>query len=162
VSPQTSANVSVPTNTKAPRDLSQEERTTLARAADTLIPASGDHTPAASAEPGFWDGIALALDARADAFDDIVDALHALAQTAPSELWSRLQSLDHERPMTFQALSAVVTGAWLLTPGTRDRIGYHGQQSDKAGLEEAADEIASGILDPVLERDAADGPRWIR
>ena len=67
-----------------------------------------------------------------------------------------------ERPATFQALSAVIAGAWLLTPGTQDRIGYHGQRSDKADIEEAVDEVASGVLDPVLERRPEEGPRWIR
>lgn len=153
-----SANVSVPAATKAPRDLLEAERATMACVADTLIPAAGG-APAASAEPGFWDGLALALDARADAFDDIVDALQALSQNGSRELWSQLQVLDDRKPATFQALSTVVAGAWLLTPGTRDRIGYHGQQSDKAGLEDAADEISSGILDQVLEGDHS---RWIR
>lgn len=151
-------NVSVPEAIKAPRDLSDSERASLARVADVLIPAY-DGASAASAEPGFWDALAVALDARCDAFDDIVDALRGLAQLAADELWCGLETLDHERPATFQALSTVVTGAWLLTPGTRDRIGYHGQQSDKAGLEEAVDEISSGILDPVIERKET---IWIR
>lgn len=154
-------NVSLPANNKAPRDLSKEERAALARIADTLIPAR-DGAPAASAEPGFWDALVLALDARADAFGDIVDAVHTLAPAGSGELWNQLQSLNGERPASFQALSTVVAGAWLLTPGTRDRIGYHGQQADKAGLEEAADEIASGILDPVIERAITGSPRWIR
>jgi hypothetical protein len=152
------SNVSIPIANKAPRALAEAERASLGRVADTLIPAR-DKAPAASAEPGFWEALSLALDARSDAFDDIVDALQALAPTESVDLWSRLQSLDGERPSTFQALSTVITGAWLLTCGTRDRIGYHGQQPDKAGLEEAVDEISSGVLDPVLERG---GARWIR
>lgn len=155
---QRDGNVSVPAVRRAPRALSAGERVSLARVADTLIPATGG-APAASSEPGFWDGLALALDARADAFDDIVDVLQALPPTGVGALWTELQILDEQRPTTFQALSTVVAGAWLLTPGARDRIGYHGQQSDKAGLEEAADEISSGCLDPVLDRG---GTRWIR
>lgn len=158
MSTRSSDNISIPAITEAPRDLSSDERDVLARVADTLIPATGDG-PAASAEPGFWDALEVTLDARADAFGAIVDALQTLAHTGSDELWAHLQSFDRERPATFQALSTVVTGAWLLTAGTRDRIGYHGPQSRKAGLEEAADEIASGVLDPVLERE---GSRWIR
>jgi hypothetical protein len=161
VSAQTNGNISVPAAEQAPRPLSDDERTVLARVADTLIPGHAG-APPASAEPGFWDRMAVALDARADAFDAITSALEDLAPAAPDELWTRLQSLDTTQQTTFQALSAVITGAWLLTPGTRDRIGYRGQQSDKAGLEEAADEISSGVLDPVLERDPEEGPRWIR
>lgn len=151
-------NVSIPAAVKAPRALSDAERASLARVAETLIPARGD-IPSAAAEPGFWDMLSSALDARSDAFGDIVDALRELALVDDGELWSKLQALDVEGPATFQALSAVITGAWLLTPGVRDRLGYHGQQSDKARLEEAVDEISSGILDAVVERKDT---RWIR
>lgn len=161
MSPASNGNVSVPAAVRAPRGLSDQERATLARVADTLIPASGGLT-AASAEPGFWDGLTVALDARADAFDAIVDALRALAPTPDGELWGRLRSLDRERPPAFQALSAVITWAWLRAPGTSDRIGYHGQQSEKAGFEAAVAEIMSGVLEPVIARDGAEGPRWIR
>jgi hypothetical protein len=161
VNPQTNGNISVPASAHAPRDLAPAERATLARVADTLIPARSGAV-AASAEPGFWDGLTVALDARADAFADIVGALQALSPTAAGEMWSQLQALESERPLTFQALSTVVTWAWLQTPGTSDRIGYHGQQSEKAGLDEAADEILSGVLEPVIARDAAGSPRWIR
>lgn len=158
---RTSDNVSVPAAERAPRDLTEDERAILARVAATLVPAR-DGVPAASAEPGFWAALVVALDARADAFDDITGTLATLAPTRPDELWGRLEALEHDEPATFQALSTVIAGAWLLTPGTRDRIGYHGQQSDRAGLEEAADELSSGVLDPVIERDPQEAPRWIR
>jgi hypothetical protein len=161
MSAQVSENISVPAAERAPRSLSGDEQQVLALVADTLIPAH-DGAPPASAEPGFWDSLAVALDARADAFEDIAEALDDLASTSSDGMWERLQSMDATRPATFQALSTVIAGAWLLSPGTRDRIGYHGQQSDKAGLEEAADEISSGVLDAVLERDPEEGPRWIR
>lgn len=37
-------------------------------------------------------------------------------------------------------------------PAVRARIGYPGQRRDPARLEEAADQISDGILDPVLAR----------
>jgi phage-related minor tail protein len=154
-------NVSLPQVARAPRALDDEERATITRVADVLVPARGA-APPASAEPGFWSALATALDARSDAFADVVDALHHLAPHAGEELWERLRALDAAHPSTFQALSTVVAGAWLLTPGVRARIGYHGQQSDKAGIEEAADELTSGVLDPVIDRDPEEGPRWIR
>jgi len=58
------------------------------------------------------------------------------------------------QPRQFQALSAVVAGAWLLVPAVRARIGYPGQRRDPARLEEAADQISDGILDPVIARGA--------
>ena len=159
--PAPRGNVSLPAAARAPRELSRQERAAIARVADTLIPASGA-AAAASAEPGFWDGLTVALDARADAFGDIADALQALSPTAAGELWAQLKSFHDERPVAFQALSTVITWAWLNTPGTRARIGYRGQQSERAGLEEAVDEIFSGVLEPVIARAAAEGQRWIR
>ncbi len=64
----------------------------------------------------------------------------------------KLRALHAEQPEQFQALSAVVAGAWLLIPAVRARIGYPGQRRDPARLEEAADQISDGILDPVLDR----------
>ena len=52
----------------------------------------------------------------------------------------------------FQALSAVVAGAWLLTPSVRARIGYDGQRRRPAALTEAVDQLEDGILDDVMER----------
>lgn len=154
-------NISVPAAAKTPRELSQDELDTLGRVAAVLIPAHHG-APPASAEPGFWEALTLALDARADAFGDIANALHGFAYAEPEQLWALLESLDSDHPVGFQALSTVIAGAWLLTPGVRHRIGYHGQLSEKASLGEAVDEISSGVLDPVLERDPAQSPRWIR
>jgi hypothetical protein len=153
-------NVSLPATPRVPRPLDDEERAVVARVADTLIPASRG-APGASAEPGFWGALAVALDARADAFADITTALAQLDSTGMEDLWNELQALDADRPSVFQALSTVIAGAWLLTPGVRDRIGYHGQRADKAGIEEAADEISSGVLDPVIEREHDKETTWI-
>jgi hypothetical protein len=154
-------NISVPAAFKAPRSFDDVERSVLKRVADALIPAT-DGAVSAGDEPGFWDALDTALDARSDAFDAIADALGRLRSTDPDDLWNQLQAMDEHKPGTFQALSTVIAGAWLLTPGTRERIGYQGQLSDKAALDEAADELSSGVLNPVLDRAPEEGPRWIR
>jgi hypothetical protein len=152
--------LSVPPRGRIPRPLTETEGGTLRRVADALVPARGD-IPAASAEPGFADSLALALDARSDAFEPICMALAALAATPQPDLFTRLHELSVEEPETFQALSTVIAGAWLLTPGARERIGYSGLRSDKAGLEDAIDDL-TGLLDPVLERAEHSPSRWIR
>jgi len=152
--------LSVPPRRRIPRPLTETESETLHRVADSLVPARGD-VPAAGAEPGFADSLALALDARSDAFEPICTALAALAATPQQDLFARLRDLNVEQPETFQALSTVVAGAWLLTPGARERIGYRGLQSDKAGLEDAIDDL-TGLLDPVLERAEHSPSCWIR
>lgn len=147
--------LSVPARVRVPRPLDERERLTLAAIADSLIPAASvPSTPSATGEPDFWQKVDIALDARADAFDTITRVLGELVAVPSDAMFGTLERLDAEDPAAFQAISTVVAGAWLLTAGTRDRIGYHGPQSVKAGLEEVADEIASGILDPVLERYA--------
>jgi hypothetical protein len=71
--------------------------------------ARGD-IPAASAEPGFADRIALALDARSDAFESICAALGTLAPVAQYDLFGRLRDLCVNEPESFQALSTVIAG----------------------------------------------------
>ena len=46
-----------------------------------------------------------------------------------------------------------MAGAWLLISGVRERIGYRGLRSDKAGLDEAIEDL-DGLLDPVIDRAA--------
>lgn len=152
--------LSVPARAGIPRPMTDLEAATLRRVADTLVPARGD-IPAASAEPGFADRVALALDARSDAFEPICAALGLLAPVPQHDLLARLQDLSADEPESFQALSTVIAGAWLLTSGVRERIGYRGLRSDKAGLDEAIEDL-DGLLDPVIERAAHSPPRWIR
>ena len=152
--------LSVPARTGIPRPMTDHEAATLRRVADTLVPARGD-TPAASAEPGFADRIALALDARSDAFEPICAALRTLAPVAQDDLFARLRELSVTEPDSFQALSTVIAGAWLLTSGVRERIGYRGLRSDKAGFDEAMEDL-DGLLDPVIERAGQSPFRWIR
>lgn len=142
--------LSVPPKLVAPRQLTDAEVGTLRAIADVLIPAVGDN-PAATSEPDFDQWLARAADARADAFDDITAVLAQLDHAAPDTIDQTLRALHADQPRQFQALSAVVAGAWLLVRRCA-RIGYPGQRRDPARLEEAADQISDGILDPVLAR----------
>jgi len=143
--------LSVPPRFTAPRPLTDTEIRTLRAIADVLIPASADN-PAATSEPGFDGWLRRAADARADAFDVITAFLGQLDGAGPEAVDQALRALHADQPKRFQALSAVVAGAWLLIPEVRARIGYPGQRRDPARLEEAADQISDGILDPVIDR----------
>jgi len=143
--------LSVPPKFAAPRQLTRAEVGTLLAIAYVLIPAAGDN-PAATAEPDFEAWLARAIDARADAFDAITVFVAQIDGATPEVIDQKLRALHAEQPEQFQALSAVVAGAWLLIPAVRARIGYPGQRRDPARLEEAADQISDGILDPVLDR----------
>lgn len=105
--------LSVPPKLVAPRQLTDAEVGTLCAIADVLIPAVGDN-PAATSEPDFDQWLARAADARADAFDDITAVLAQLEHAAPDTIDQTLRALHADQPRQFQALSAVVAGAWLL------------------------------------------------
>jgi hypothetical protein len=145
------ARLSVPPKFAAPRQLTAAEVGTLRVIADVLVPASGDNPPA-TAEPDLDAWLRRAVDARADAFDAITAVLAQLDGAAPDVTDQALRKLHAEQPLTFQALSAVIAGAWLLTPAVRERIGYPGQRRDPARFEEAADQLSDGILAPVIAR----------
>lgn len=139
--------------------MTERERRALRVVADVLIPATDQFCSGAS-EVGFDGMLMRAVDARADAFDTVTSAALNAAEADDAEGY--LRGLHDSEPDTFQALSAVVAGAWLLTPKVRDRIGYHGQQRHPAGHEDAADDLMDGILDPVLAMEYEAPGRWAR
>jgi hypothetical protein len=94
----------------------------------------------------------LALGARTDAFSAVMSGVEMLADVPDSELWQALKKMWADDKFTFDPLSSVLAGAYFMTPQIMELIGYPGQHRDPAPLEEAANELATGILDPVLER----------
>lgn len=140
--------ISVPATAELPRDLTEAERSALVTIADTLCPGSnGIASP--SAQPAFTHQLNVALAARADAFDAIVDSLQRIPHGDPSE-W--LRALHDREPDAFQALSTVVAGAYLLVPEVRTALGYPGQPRSLARDDDAVNDLEDGILDPVLDR----------
>lgn len=157
--PAGAARLSVPRHhTAPPGELTAQQRAVLDAVGDLLIPgAEGD--PAFTAAPGIQDQVRTALAARAEQFAVVTSTLDGLAPVDDG-LAGRLQALHaggSEGDGRFVLLSSVVAGAYLLVPEVRQRIGYPGQHRDPAGIEEAADELSDGILDPVVDR----GPIWV-
>jgi choline dehydrogenase-like flavoprotein len=153
--------ISVPPRYATPRALTEAESQVLTRVARVLVPEHAGR-PGAADEPGFGQAVRTAADARADAFAVLQDTLAALASLDQRDLENRLPDLMDRDPGAFQVLSTIVAGAWLLTPTVRDRIGYRGPERKLAGAFEAASQLDSGLLDPVLEMSAEDPPRWAR
>jgi hypothetical protein len=149
---KTTRRLSVPVRgTRPPREISQDEVATLLRIADCLIPAAGPN-PAASDAENYLKYLHLALAARADAFDAVMDAAATLAAVHDKELRAALKQMWATDKATFDPLSAILAGAYFMTPQIMALIGYPGQHRDPAGLEDAANELETGILKPVLER----------
>jgi hypothetical protein len=148
----TALNPSVPRHeTRPPRPLHDDEREILLAAADALIP-EGPGLPSAAAAPGYEAWLDRALAARSEAFEAIVAAAGRLQGLGPPALLDALRRMSTEEPERFQSLSAVLAGAYLMVPEVRAAIGYPGQVRKPAAFDEAAEELMSGILDPVIER----------
>ena len=138
-------------HTAPPRPLTDSELTTLLRIADCLIPASGEN-PAASDADEYLRYLNLALAARADVFDAVLSAVDKTAGLHGDDLRAEIKRMWAEDKFTFDPLSSILAGAYFMTPQVKALIGYPGQHRDAAGFEDAANELDTGILDPVLER----------
>jgi hypothetical protein len=145
------APLSVPVPSVVPRAFTSTELRTLCAIADVLIPGS-DEDPPPTSEPGFQQSLLVAADARADSFDGIVALLDRLLAADAVAIERELRRLAEAEPEAFQPLSSVIAGAWLLLPTVRNRIGYPGQGRSPAPFDQIADELSTGILDPVMER----------
>lgn len=144
--------LSVPAPVSPPRKLTDTETSALRAIADVLIPAGANGEPAATDEPRFDSTLQTAINARADAFDALTKFLAGIDPDHPDEVSRVLRDAEQHEPEIFQPVSAIVAGAWLLLPAVRERIGYPGQQRNLAPLDQIADELSTGILDPVMER----------
>ncbi|RDH78769.1 hypothetical protein DVS77_09110 [Mycolicibacterium moriokaense] len=149
--------LSVPVrHTKPPRSLTDGEQQTLLRIADALIPEAGPN-PKASAVQDFLPYLELALAARRDAFDIVLAAVGSLSDVADDDMYTKLKAMWADDKDTFDPLSAIIAGAYFMTPQVKELIGYPGQHRDPAGLEDAVNELETGILDPVIDR----GPIYV-
>ncbi|MDA2893301.1 hypothetical protein PDG61_20460 [Mycolicibacterium sp. BiH015] len=140
-----------PRRTRPPRTLTAAEDATLMRVADTLIPEVGAN-PKASDAREFGAYLQLALAARADVFESVLKAVAELSDVADEDLYEALKEMWATDKFTFDPLSSIIAGAYFMTPQVKELIGYPGQHRDPAGLEDAANELETGILEPVLER----------
>lgn len=134
---------------RPPRALTDAERASLHRIADTLIPARGP-MPRPSDADGYDRWLDRALAARGDAFDAIIAEASSLDDVPDDALWDALRA-RHERE-GFKLVSTVVAGAYLMAPQVRRLIGYPGQERKHPQFDEAAEQIMDGILDPVIAR----------
>jgi hypothetical protein len=140
-----------PRRRQPPRAITPDELEAILCIADCLIPAVGENPKASDAED-YVSYLNLALAARSDEFDRVMAGVAVLSPTGRDDMWSALKRMSADDPETFDPLSAVVAGAYFMTPQVKSLIGYPGQHRDTAPLTQAADELGDGLLDPVLER----------
>ncbi|MFC9362979.1 hypothetical protein ACFTZB_41235 [Rhodococcus sp. NPDC057014] len=127
--------------------LSEQERQTLWRVADVLIPATATRPGLRDADPdGLW--LERALTARSD----LVGALQAeLArlETVP-DLEPAVIDLHESDRARFEVLATAVSGAYYLVPAVRELIGYPGQHRTPPRLEEAAEELSDEVFEAAM------------
>jgi len=133
-----------------PRALTDSELATAGRLADVLCTATSQPVPPPSECIEFADTLAVAIAARIDVFDEIVSALARAAAVAHPDQW--LRELDQEEPLVFASLSTVLAGAYLMVPSIQSYVGYQGQGRHPAPPTQIGEELADGLLDPVIDR----------
>ena len=110
---------------RGPWDIDAEQRQTLARLADVLIPGA-DGMPSASEAgvTGRW--LDEVLRSRPDLVDDLRDLLDEAHEADPQAYIARA---EEEASAAIVVLSTVVPGAYFMNPEIQERIGYRGQQA---------------------------------
>jgi len=130
------------------REVSAEDRATLAALADVLIPA-GQGAPSASEAGAAGPWLDEVLRLRPDLGEPLAAILAAARGAEPAAAVAGLQA---EQPAAFDALAAVVAGAYFLHPEVSRAIGYPGQQRRPIVPEEPPDFEQDGLLASVLAR----------
>ena len=128
--------------------LGSEQLARICATAAILLPGSAD-SPAPGSLPEFGDLVQAAASALSRESPSLEEAIARL----PAELsWETLSGYADEEPGSFELLSLVVVGAYFMSPVVLAALGLPAGDRRPAPLEQAVDELSSGILDPVLER----------
>jgi hypothetical protein len=133
-----------------PRPISDEEMATIRRVADTLIP-SGDGLLGGSEVKDFESLITRAAAILDKQFPNLIAALATLSTVPQDQLWGALEAMAAQDDPGFFTLSTVITGAYLYSDEMREQLNYPVPHRNPPDFFDAADELSSGILDPVME-----------
>jgi hypothetical protein len=132
-----------------PRALTAEEMATLRRIADTLIPPGDGLTSGGSVAE--FEALATRAAAILDkSFDALTAVLETLANVPQDALWETLKSLSEKGDVGFNTVSMLLVGVYLYSDEGKAQVDYPPPHPNPPGLFDAADELSSGILDPVM------------
>src|SRR5262245_40578744 len=124
----------------------RDERSLLARLADELIPADGQHRSASQAEVA-----AVWLDKVLEARPDLSEGLRSILDNArgcePAQFVAELPGSD---AAAFGILAEVVAGAYFMNPLVQQAIGYAGQTP--LAIDPHPDYLDDGLLESVIQR----------
>ena len=128
--------------------LGNEQLTRVCATATILLPGSPD-SPAPGSLPEFENLVQRAANALSRESSALEEAIARL----PAELsWDILSGYASEEPESFELLSLLVVGAYFMSPIVLAALGLPAGDRRPAPLEQAVDELSSGILDAVLDR----------
>ncbi|MBY5825866.1 hypothetical protein [Rhizobium leguminosarum] len=134
-----------------PRPFTEIELQTLRTVANTLIPPQ-DNFRSGSAVSNFDQLITKAAAILDKYFELLTNVLEELRVTPETEMWDRLKRLEAEDGETFYVLSTLIVGTYIYSDEIKSELNYPTPHRNPPGLFDAADELSSGILDPVIER----------
>jgi hypothetical protein len=121
----------------------------LAMVAAVLLPGD-DGAPSASDVPELDSWLVRAI----DAVGDEIEALRAALAIMPAVIdWNTVRDFAAANPEEFELIAAVAAGAYFMAPQALDAIGYPRGSRKAPRIDQAADEIGTGVLDAVMDRD---------
>jgi hypothetical protein len=129
--------------------LTDDEIGVIARVAAVLLP--GDECAPGAADIPVLDAL---IRQAAVALGSECDALHAALRILPEDIsWGTLRTFAEQHPAHFDILSVAAAGAYFMAPEALTAIGYPQGARKAPRIDQAADEIGSGVLDQVMSRD---------
>ena len=129
-------------------DLNDDDVAKLIRFARVLIPVTAK-MPAVTAISGYAGLLRTAAKAchyTSAEVRSVLDAIPADPSLANAEAWF---SVD---PVRFDMAAVIVSGAYYMSRDVLDRLDYPAERQHPAGVEDFADEYATGVLDAVIAR----------
>ena len=132
-----------------PRPLTADEMATLRRIADTLIP-SGEGVLSGGSVAKFESLATQAAAILDKTFDDLTTLLNRLAAVSQDDLWESLKALSEQDDAGFMTVSTLLVGVYLYSDEIKAQLAYPAPHRNPPDLFDAANELSSGILDPVM------------
>lgn len=122
----------------------------LAKIAAILLPGD-DRSPAANAVAELDMLLRQAVEAIGSEEEPLREALALL----PAELdWASVQEFAESLPDEFEIVATVAAGAYFMAPSVLASVGYPQGARKAARNEQVVDELETGVLDLVMERDS--------
>lgn len=138
-----------PLKRQPPRPFVPEEMVTLRRIADTLIP-PGDGLASGGSVVDFEVLAARAAAILDKTFDTLTRVLMRLADVPQDALWESLKLLSEEDEAGFNTVSTLLVGVYLYSDEVKAQLAYPLPHRNPPDLFDVANELSSGILDPVM------------